>query len=580
MSLEEKKIKHVTKDLKDNLLRSGAFSLAVLWQMLLPGYILTLDMVFTPQIRNWFSQGVFLNSLPYRYLLSFLNLFLTGWIIQKILLIALFFSLFYLALKFFPVPKRHYANYWAALFYSLNPFVYERFLAGHWPHLLAYAFLPVFFSYLLTFFREFSYKNLIRALFLVLLIGIFSLHFLVMAVLIMAAGFLFKLLVLGRAYLKTRDQAAGREWLRAVKYALVFGGLFIIFSSYWLVPYFINKNESPLNVFDTTNQLAFKTAGETGAETIGNVLTLYGFWEEKQPWANYFIWPKDNPVLWSVALGLLTVIILIGLCYALKNRRKQALCFLAVGTVAFILSCGLGQGPFKGFNAWLFDNIGFWRGFRDTQKFSGMIALVYAYFGGLGFWAIGERIYRKWPKFYQPAVWFMFIIPVLYTYTMIGGFSRQLQPVWYPQPWYEAKRILDQDNGDYKVLFLPWHQYLSLDFNRNIISANPAKNFFGPKIIQGDNMEVGGVFSQSQDLENKAIQDIILDEKLAPNEAVDKLKLKKVKYIMVMNKIIMADNLKYLILASNQLEIIFSDDALTLYQVKWYNYSQVDLRID
>jgi len=93
-------------------------------------------------------------------------------------------------------------------------------------------------------------------------------------------------------------------------------------------------------------------------------------------------------------------------------------------------------------------------------------------------------------------------------------------------------------------------------------------------------MEVGGVFSQSQDLENKAIQDIILDEKLAPNEAVDKLKLKKVKYIMVMNKIIMADNLKYLILASNQLEIIFSDDALTLYQVKWYNYSQVDLRID
>ena len=524
-------------------------------------------MAFTPKLSLVFTEGAFLNTLPLRYLLKFLNLFLDGWIIQKILLIALFFCLGYLALKFLPLPKKHYANYWGALLYAVNPFVYERFLAGHWMHLFAYAFLPPFFYYLLEFFKNYSWRILSRLLLWTLLIGLFSLHLLVMAVLIIGGGFIFKFIILGFKYLK--DRTTGREWLKFSKYALAFLGLLLIFSSYWLGPYFINRSVSPLNIFSKSNQSAFTTAGSNGAETIFNVLTLYGFWGEKEPWANYFLWPKDHLLLWFSVLILLFALIFTGIRYALKNRRKEAWFFLGVAGLAVILACGLGISPFKGFNAWLFDNIGFWRGFRDTQKFSGLVALCYAYFGGLGFLAVSQYLIKKWPKFYQPTLVLMFLVPAIYTYPMIGGFARQLQPVWYPQSWYQAKEILDKDGSDYKVLFLPWHQYLSLDFNKNIITANPAKNFFGGKIIQGDNMEVGGIFSQSRDLNNLEIQNIILDNQKTPNEAAKALADKKIKYIMVMNKIISEDYLKYTILtAPDNLEIIYKTEDLTVYLIK------------
>jgi hypothetical protein len=543
------------KIFKDNLIWLAAiFVIVISWQMLLPGYVLTLDMVFTPMISLAFTDGAFLNFLPARYFMGFLNLFLSGWIIQKIMLVALFFSLFYLVAKFLPVPKKHYANYWAALFYSLNPFVYERFLAGHWTHLFAYAFLPPFFHYLIRVVKKLdsrlrgndtvldsqlgahpaSTTHPVRAarpplliegtenkeldsgfrrndtkllLLWLLLIGIFSLHFLVMAVLIIIACFLYKFIILAK------NKAPRSDWLRIGKCALIIGGLFLIASSYWIAPYFINQNKSVLNSFDQSNQLAFKTVGGNGAATIFNVLTLYGFWGERESWSNYFLSPKANPIFWPIILVVLVDVIFVGIIYTWRVRRKEAIFFLCIGLTALILALGLGISPFRWFNAWLFNNIGFWRGFRDTQKFSGLLALAYAYFGGFGFFAIAEYISKKLPKIYKSVLLILFLIPIFYTYPMIGGFVGQLKPVWYPQSWYSAKNILDNDNGDYQALFLPWHQYMSLDFNNDIITANPAKNFFGRKIIQGDNMEVGGVFSQSRDLRNLEIQNIILDNK-------------------------------------------------------------------
>src|SRR3990172_10911585 len=92
----------------------------ILWQLLLPGYILTLDMV-------WGGS----------------------WITQKLFLIVLFFLLFYLPVKFFPFEIGEKYKYFAGLFYTINPFVYERFLAGHWLVLLLYAMLPPLTYYII-----------------------------------------------------------------------------------------------------------------------------------------------------------------------------------------------------------------------------------------------------------------------------------------------------------------------------------------------------------------------------------------------------------------------------------------------
>jgi hypothetical protein len=628
----------MNKTNKDNIIFSAIFTLVVLWQMLLPGYVLTLDMAMTPKINLNFAEGAFYNALPVRGLFWFLNLFLTGWIVQKLMMIALFFLLFYLAVRFLPVPKKYYANYWGALFYAMNPFVYERFLAGHWTHLIAYAFLPPFFHYVLEFFgwgmveRDTPHppfghplpflgegrkgtpltrpsgtlshswergKSLGWLLFWTLMIGMFSLHFLVMAVLIIAVSFLIKFIA------NAKDK---KQLFKIGKQALILGGLFLVLSSYWIVPYVLNRQGSYLNTFNRANQLAFKTVGANGWETTANVLTLYGFWGEREAWSGYFLSPKDNIILWSVVLALLFCIIIVGVVATLLYQRKLAstvaaedvtppaspylrprrislgltkgrgkflsslyepLFFLLVGFVAFVLSCGLGEGIFKGFNTFLFDHIGFWRGFRDTQKFSGLLALSYVYFGAWGFIVIIDRL--KNGKARSVALFILFAVPTLYAYPMVGGFARQLAPVWYPDSWYKAKVVLDSDKSDYKVLFLPWHQYLSLDFDNKIIVSNPSKNFFGTKIVSGDNMEVGEVFSQSTDKENLAIQNIILDQNKLPDDAVAALKQNNIKYILVMSGIINNDYLKYPLLNSGELDNLYTGIGLVLYKIKSYN---------
>jgi hypothetical protein len=558
------------KATKDNIFFAAAFTLVVMWQMLLPGYVIALDMFFTPHIALDLSNKGFYNDLPLRLVPWFMNLFMTGWIVQKLLLIAMFFFLAFLAVRFLSVPKERGANYWAALFFSLNPFVYERFLAGQWTVVFAYACLPPLIHHLLGFFEASSYRRLCWILFWVLLIGVFSLHFLVIAVLTVAACFLVRFVVL----IKKKGELVG-----LMKFAGIFAALFLAVSSYWLVPYFLDRQSSVLNVFNSTNQAAFRTAGANGAQTAFNVLTLYGFWIEEGDWNGFFLSPRDHVIFWSAVLVALAAIIIFGIRRTFKEKRGEVIFFALLALAAFVFSCGLGEGVFKGVNAWLFDHIGFWRGFRDTQKWSGLLALAYAYFGGWGYWHVSCGILRlgsgqEWrigTATKKIIIALIFCIPVLYTYTMVGGFARQLKPVWYPQSWYQVKEKLDADQSGGRVLFLPWHQYMSLYFNQNIVSTNPAKGFFGSRIVAGDNIEVGGVFSQSTDKENLAIQDVIIDETLAPDEAIKWLEKEEIRYILVMNEAISRDYLNYPVLGSKLLQPAFQSEDLTLYEIKKYN---------
>lgn len=551
----------MTKETKDNIIFAAVFALLVLWQMLLPGYVLTLDAVFVPHVGLNLGVSGFYNDSPVQIALWLINSFFAGWIVQKLMLAALFFCLAFLAVRFLPAPKKFGANYWAALFYALNPFVYERFLAGHWTLLFAYAFLPPLVHCLLEFFSEASHKKLYWITFWTLMIGVFSLHVLTMVVLVIAACFAVGLIA------AAKDKI--RFW-RLSKFAALFGAVFLVASSYWLIPAFAGKGASHMDSFGVANQEAFKTAGANGPETAFNVLALYGFWGERETWSDYFLSPRDHAAFWSISALALFAIVGVGIGRAFKDRKKEAFFFAAVGAGAFVLSCGLGEGVFKGFNSWLFAHVGFWRGFRDTQKWSVLIALAYAYFGAWGACAVMERLKAGTTRC-KIFLFIIFCIPVLYAYPMVGGFARQLKPVWYPQSWYDAKEVLDAAPVGGQVLFLPWHQYLSLYFNQNLVSANPAKGFFGSRIVAGDNMEIGGVFSQSGDQDNLTIQSIILDEDMKPDEAIKQLEQREIRYILVLNEALSQDHLKYGVLDSRQLWEIFRTDDLTLYEIKKYN---------
>ena len=96
---------------------------------LLPGYILTLDLVFGPSHVFYWPTG-FLNTLPITVLLYGLAYLIPAWLVEKALLAGIIFSLFYLTLRFFPEELEcpEWAKYLAAVIYAVNPFVYERVL--------------------------------------------------------------------------------------------------------------------------------------------------------------------------------------------------------------------------------------------------------------------------------------------------------------------------------------------------------------------------------------------------------------------------------------------------------------------
>jgi hypothetical protein len=75
---------------------------------------------------------------------------------------------------------------------------------------------------------------------------------------------------------------------------------------------------------------------------------------------------------------------------------------------------------------------------------------------------------------------------------MYWGFAGQLRPREYPSGWQAVNRQLNADDQDFKVLALPWHQYMSFDFTKRII-ANPAREYFGKQVIVSDNPELGGI---------------------------------------------------------------------------------------
>ncbi len=591
----------MAKEIRISIFFFAIAAVIILWQMLLPGYILTLDMVFAPHLNlaAWFAAGNFLNGSPLAYLLEFLNLFLSGWIIQKIIIIALFFSIGYLAYVYLPVPKKNYARYFAALFYLINPFVCERFLAGQWTVLAAYAFLPPFIAALIKFNRQPLLANSLKLFGWLILINIFSLHIFVMSAIVLAGYFVVNLfynivgnrpspscaaqatppgegtvLILAPTSLRGKyslGKARPGGWL--IKF-LVGGLVFLVISSYWLAPYFLNQNASVVNSFDQSNWTAFQTAGDKHLGTALNVAALYGFWEEHENWAGYFIWPKDNYVFWLIATLALFILIISGIVWGIKKKRKLAVALLLIGLVGFIFSCGVGDTIFKNLNLFLFNHLSFWRGFRDSEKWTSYLILVYAIFAGWGVIYLNELWEKKGkagtqsiaflPKYF---VWLLMALAILGTYTELGGFARQLQPVWYPSSWYQAKQIMDQDKSDYRILFLPWHLYFSLNFNRRLITANPAEQFFGTKIIQSGNMDLPGASGDYIDPKFAALDKLISDNNAGPAAVLAALRADKVKYIIYLPDVAGEDQYQYYFINQAAILPILNEKDLTLFTV-------------
>jgi hypothetical protein len=473
----------------------SALALAILLPLLLPGFILTLDMVFTPNVA--FPSDI-TNTFPLELLLYLLHFVLPADIVQKIILfVILLFSgvgmhtlLRSLNMKEKVSPDLwRLALYFGGIFYMINPFTYSRFMAGQWLFLLGYALVPFFVRSLLKFFTTPSLKTALRLAAWTFAIVTASVHHLAILIIIALLVPLFATIF---NYWRKGQVKRYISWSAATV------GLLAILCSYWLIPAALGHGEigSVVTSRSHADFSAFATNGSGALGSVGEVIRLQGFWADAR---QLYALPQNMVPAWGVLFLIIWVIVAVGASRAWKASRMLvafAIACIALGIVlaATPLIAGLSQ------------YVPLISGYREPDKFANLIALGYAMLGTLGVAFTAQWATDKFRELGgQTVIVVCLLLPLTITPAMLWGLGGQLSPRQYPSGWYEMNKKLSSLSGQKRVLFLPWHQYMAFKFSGRII-ATPAEKFFSVPVVASNDPEFGGITPTVPDKEKSDVK--------------------------------------------------------------------------
>ncbi|MCZ7370638.1 MAG: hypothetical protein O8C66_09020 [Candidatus Methanoperedens sp.] len=465
-------------------------------------------------------------------------------VIQKLIFFIIFFLSGISAYKLCP-EEWGIGRYFAGFLYMINPFVYVRFLAGHWLLLLAYAVTPFVIKGFMDFFASPSTKRAVYVAFLLTFVFALETH----------TPFLL-LIVFGIFFLMAVIEA--RKKIDLSKYAALVLLFLLILNSYWLVPSF-SGSSAPLGEITNSDLYTFTTRQDINFNTLFTTASMYGFWRVG------YIYAKDLLPYWYIFFIFILFLAVHGFTSNYKHpaRGVYVKAFGALAVLAAILATGI-SGPFERIFEFLFNNVFFFKGFREPQKFEALLVLAYAYLGGLGVAEIA-RYKGSAGTSKKIGAWIIIAIaiatPFIYSFTMFNGFWGQLKPADYPEDWYEVNDFLNLDKQDFNVLFLPWHLYMDFKWlpTPQKRLANPAQVFFDKPVIQGDNMEAG-VYSSSMSPVSGYIQNLLQNKDGLSNFGKFMVPL-NVKYIILTKEV----DFKQYFFLFNQTDLVLKKETDNFY---------------
>jgi hypothetical protein len=372
------------------------------------------------------------------------------------------------------------ATYGATLF-VLNPFVADRYLAGHLFFLLALAMVPWALGPVLDLFDRSRHSGVWIGLWLFGL-AVVDLH---------VAG-MYALLVI---------VASVTTWSRKGSIDGAVGlGLGAVLCAYWVLPSLLASPGRRVGAAD----LAVYASRPSGARVLPRLLGLYGFWREEFAGAAQRI-----PVLYLLLVPILGLAIAGAVrVLASADRRRAGILLAVVGVIALLLAGGISFPPTAGAFRFVFDHVPFFRIYREPHKFLALVVLAYAVFGAVGL----ESVVGRRDVVGSARAWGASALAIgiagAYAYTMLWGFWGQVHLTQYPADWERAEQIMDA-RGQGRVLVLPWHLYAVWSFTGGRIVANPAPSFFSREVIAGDNVGFSRIRTQSVDPFSAFVEDII-----------------------------------------------------------------------
>lgn len=456
-------------------------SLVVLGPLLKPGYILTLDMVFTPHMPMPTHMD---SGWIFYALLHYLSLVITGGILEKIVLFGTFFVAGLSMYRFVETINKkkqaayhQYSAYFAGLFYMINPFTYDRFMSGQYALLLGYALFPYFARALLIFIARPAIKSVLRVSAWSVVLSIVAVH---------TVGYMTIAAFFG-AGLYLWNRKSHKDYMRPfIRYTTIGLVTVLVASSYWLVPLALGKSNTAHEIsnFTTNDQHAFATTGGSILGKVANVIRLQGFWFEQQ---GQYRLPQSGIKAWGLLSVLIWVIVIVGSVVAWRSGNTFIVKWLVMLIITgIILGTGIAEG-------WLSAHVPLFAGYREPQKFVALITFGYAILGSWGITAIARYIEQlgETPTAAYVSIGFCMLIPLVVAAKLLWGANGQIAAVQYPRDWSTVSEQLDNDTSKYQTLFLPWHLYMYFDFAKRII-ANPAPAYFHVPVTISDNPEIDG----------------------------------------------------------------------------------------
>lgn len=418
-----------------------------------PGWVLFLDWVVGPSSvmprTFWGLDGGLLANLPIAlFVWPFRQLGqVGGWLPLAASILIAFLSMWSFAGG--PVARRLPA----ACFYAINPIVFERGFAGQVGFLMGYALLPIATRAAMGLGQD------IRAIPAAALwlagLGLLSPHYF----------WIYGIILLGSVVV-----GGGRTAVALPMVVLVAAG---IVACLWIPQV---GQRFPVEV-GAADLAAYRTQPFARLGVIGTLLTLYGFWRVEAPLA------LSLSPGWPFFIGAILLLVGVGVGRAWQDDRRRTLCLVGTAVVGLFLAAG-DQGPSGSAYRALYEALPPFQVMREPQKFLVILAVSYAVFFGIGCAALVERGTGRGRG---ALVVVTGLLPLLYTPTLFWGFSGQVKPVEFPRSWHAAERAMG--DGDGRILFLPWHQYLGFGFVGRT-TVNAAASFFSRPTIVGDNVEL------------------------------------------------------------------------------------------
>lgn len=438
------------------LLWSGALAVVMLGGALRPGYVLSYDMVWVPDLTlgsHVLGLGSALpRAIPSDAVVAALDEVLGGALLQKLILLGMLTGA---GAGFGALVREHTlgARLVVVTLGVWNPFVVERLLLGHWPLLIGYAVLP----WLVVALRTGTPDTLPLRVLPLLVVGSLS----------ASAGVMTGLAVLA---------VSGRGPVRRT--CLLVVGLLAANA-----PWILAGLTSPARtVSDPAGAVAFGTADEGLMTGPVAALSFGGIW-------NADVVPASRLGVAGVALTVLLVAaVVVGIALVVRGARVQDLGAL---TVCWCAGWGLAvlSWATPGSLGWLGEHVPGGGLLRDGSRLLGLAVPLVAVLVAVAVDGLLARLPERASRLVAAGA--LALVPLTLMPDAVWGMRGQLSAVSYPAEYDEARRAVSQaPPGD--AVSLPFESYRAPEWNGYHRVLDPLGRYLDRHTVVNDVLVVSG----------------------------------------------------------------------------------------